>query len=104
MQSHSDCDAPFNMEGLKRKATNMVRDRMSEITVGLPGEQALNEYVAHGVTVTRRPDDEHGIHRISVGGAVVGKGQEFDYCVFRGSPEVCAALLDEAAKAIRAGQ
>lgn len=104
MQSHSDLDQlqPFDMEGLQRKAERMVRGRESEITAGVPGEPVLAEYVAHGMNVTRRPDDEHGLARISVGGGVPGKG-EFDYCVFRGSPEVCAALLDEAAKAIRAG-
>ena len=101
MESHADADAAWR-SSLERKADSMKRGGLSDITAGAPREPVLNEYTAHGVTVTRRPDDEHGIARVSIGGGVPGKG-EYDYCVFRGTPDTCVALLENAILAIRAG-
>lgn len=101
MESHSDADAQWRST-LEDKADSMRRNHLSDITAGAPGEAVLSEYTAHGVSVTRRPDDEHGIARVSIGGRVPGKS-EYDYCVFRGSPDTCVALLENAIEAIRAG-
>ncbi len=99
MQTHNDVD--FNRSRLRKRAGEMVRDGLSEITTGAPGEIALDDYDYDGMSVTRRPDDEQFIARISIGAGTVGESQKVRYCVFRGSPDVCAALLEEAAKAIR---
>lgn len=95
MQTHDD----FDYARLQERAEQMVREKASQITAGKPGEIVLRSYEAtNGVDVTQLPEDEQDIYRISVGGH---DSENIAYCVYRGDPGKCAALLDNAAKAIR---
>jgi hypothetical protein len=100
-QTHEDRDARFDWQRLEKRADDMVANRLSEITAGAPGETVLDAYKYDGIYVTRRPADEQGVARISIGAGTIGDSRKMRYCVFRGSPEVCAALLEEAVHAIR---
>lgn len=98
-QTHQDCD--FDWGRLFQRADQAVKEKASQITAGSDEEPVLDQYDYAGLSVVRRPDDEQGIVRISLGCGTIGESRGLRYCVFRGSPEVCAALADEAAKAIR---
>lgn len=97
MQSHDDREWH---DSLKRKAAAMQELGLSQITGGGSGEPVLAHWTHDGMGVQRRPDDEHGIVRISIGGGSV----ELDgsYLVFRGSPITCRALLSQAIEALDA--
>lgn len=77
MQTHSDSDAvlpnPF-MERLQERAEYMRDRKLSEITAGKHDEPVLDEWKHGAITVTKRPDDEQAILRISIGGGLEGKG------------------------------
>ncbi len=95
METHSD----FDHERLKKRAEQMKKNRASEITSGKPREKALLNYEAtNGVHVTQFKEDEQQIFRISIGGHDT---DPITYCTYRGDPGKCAALLDQAARAIR---
>ena len=97
MQSHDDREW---FDSLKRKATAMQELGLSHITAGSPGEPILAQWKHGNMDVTRRPDDEHGITRVSIG----GESPELDgnYLVFRGEPITCRALLSQALEALDA--
>lgn len=97
MQSHDDREWD---DSLKRKAAAMQELGLSQITGGSPGEPELARWKHGELTVIRRPDDEHGIARVSIGGSE--EHLDTMYCVFRGNPNACRALLYEAVKAFDA--
>ena len=97
MQTHSDFDFDFDL--LKERAKKAMEDGCGEITAGAPGERPLGQWKYGRLLVTKRPDDEQGILRISTGGGI--SGEDLDYCVFRGDRTKCAILLEMAAKALR---
>ena len=103
MQTHDDRDVldmkQFDHARLKVRADETVRNRHSQITAGAPGEKILAEWDREGVHVVKRPNDEQGILRMSVGGGAA----DFNYCVFRGKRLACAELLERSAKALREG-
>lgn len=106
MESHRDRDYPDKLTdtqwwaSLERKAEQMMSDGSSSITGGKPNEPELDEWKHGDITCIQRPNDEHGILRISVGGDhPIRKG--INYCVFRGDPTQCAYLLEKAARALR---
>lgn len=108
MQTHDDRDfrSPIpepkeHFEAkLERRANRMVRDHSSQITAGRPGERAEASWMACGIHVTKLPDDEQGILRVSVGGGVAGF--DADYCVFRGDQRRCVGLVRAALNALEA--
>lgn len=113
MQTHDDRDfrvsdfsrptRKLDPGRLKERAVQMVASGASVITAGLPGEPTLAEWqAANGMHVVRRPDDEQGICRISIGGNI--QPDDVQYLVFRGDPIQCAFLLEMAAAALRAGE
>lgn len=97
--AHSHDDREWH-DSLKRKCAAMQELGLSQITAGSPGEPILAQWKYGDMEVTRRTDDEHGITRISIGGA----SEELDenYLVFRGEPITCRALLSQAIEAIDA--
>lgn len=94
MASHQDSD--WN-DSLQRKAAAMKELGLSGITSGYPSEPVLAHWIYEAMDVTKRPDDEHGIDRVSLGG---GEGLDGAYCVFRGDILRCRALLQQAIKAL----
>ncbi len=95
MQTHED----FDYARLQERAEQMVDMKASEITAGKPGEMTLRSYEAtNGIHVKQLPEDEQEIRRISIGGH---DKVPISYCVYRGDPGKCAALLENAALAIR---
>jgi len=94
MQSHNDGEW---MDSLKRKAEKMREAGLSEITGGRPDEEELARWQYNGTHVIKRPDDEHGILRVSIGG---GEHLDGDYCVFRGDAIKCRCLLQRAIEAM----
>lgn len=101
MQTHDDRDVldvdKLDMSKLERRADNMVRQSMSEITGGIPGEPILGEWDHDGIRVVHRPGDQQGLLRISVGGGAA----DINYCAFRGNRNACADLLERAVAAMR---
>lgn len=96
MQTHSDFDVP---ETLRQKAIRMQMGKLCQITAGKPGEDLIGECNVQGVHVAHRPDDEHGISRISIGGKP--GTDDYNYCVFRGDRQECINLLNQSIKALR---
>lgn len=96
-QSHDDRD--WN-DSLHRKCAAMQELGLSQITAGSSGEPIVAHWKHGNMDVTRRPDDEHGITRVSIG----GESEELDgnYLVFRGKPITCRALLAQAIESIDA--
>lgn len=96
-QSHDDREWH---DSLKRKCAAMQELGLSQITGGSPGEPVLLHWTHGNMDAIRRPDDEHGITRVSIG----GESPELDknYLVFRGEPITCRALLQQAIDAIDA--
>ncbi len=92
MRTHHDADY---LASLEEKAKRMRKAGESEITGGKEGEPELAKWSKAGVDVTKRPDDEHGILRVSVGG-----NEDMAYCVFRGKRAECIRLLRRALKAL----
>ena len=102
MQTHDDRDF---WERLEERARKTVLEAASKITTGTPDEPVLAAWEAYGIYVERRPDDEQGILRVSVGGGVsLELKKNIDYCVFRGDPTRCAHMLEQAALALRQGE
>ena len=97
MQTHEDRD--FDMQGIQEKARGMVRSGLSQITAGKPGEGIIGQAQIEGILVTHRPDDEHGILRIGIGG--LPDTDEMNYCVFRGDRHECIRLLARCVKSLR---
>ncbi len=95
MKSHDDREW---FDSLKRKANAMQELGLSQITGGVPGEPELIRWKHENVTVIRRPDDLHGIARVSIGGE--SEKMDGNYCVFRGEPIACIALLQQALAAL----
>lgn len=85
-------------EELSEKAAKMTRERTNTITAGKAGEEPLDRWQHGDLWVTKMPDDEHNLLRISVGGP--GK---FAYCTYRGDREGCLKLLREAVEAMEQG-
>lgn len=77
----------------------MQQSGMSVVAAGSPGEPILAEWDRGRIHVVKRPDDEQGILRISVGGGI--ERVKLDYCVFRSDRTACAFLLEQAALALR---
>jgi len=100
MQTHDDRDFGRQfMEKLEGRAKKMVEQQMSTITSGFPGETAIDAWIgAGGIHVTKMPDDEQGILRISVGGGI--PTLDGDYCTFRGNRAACLDLLSRALTAL----
>lgn len=94
MQSHQDKD--WN-DSLQRTAAAIKELGLSGLTSGYPSEPVLANWVHEAVDVTKRPDDEHGIDRVSIGGS---EELGSTYCVFRGDILRCRALLQQAIKAL----
>ncbi len=105
MDTHRDDDMSLEAKKffgtLETRAESMKRDRLSEITGGKEDEPVLDEWDVGDLHVVHRPDDEQGILRVSVGGG--SQILKLDYCVFRGNRTACAYMLEQAAKALRAG-
>lgn len=99
-QSHDDRTHPTSewYKQLEEKADEMTRKRENEITAGRKGENQLAEWTHERLQVTRLPNDDLGVLRISVGGIPDGTA----YCNFRGDPESCLEVLERAAVAMRA--
>lgn len=74
---------------------------LSEITAGKEGEKELASWKAHGMNVCVRPDDPHGILRISVGGGDKTP-VPLNYCTVRGNIGDCINLLERAIRALKA--
>jgi hypothetical protein len=85
-------------DSLKRKAAAMQELGLSQITGGFPGEAELARWKHETMHVTKRPDDEHGIVRVSIGGS--DEHQDIAYCVFRGDILKCRRLLQQAIDAL----
>lgn len=108
MQTHPDYDAeritPF-LDRLKIRADDAMAKGNSQITTGEPGEKPIDEWKHGKIHVTKMPEDEQGILRMSVGGGTEGLVRKLDinYCVFRGDRTQCAYMLEQAAKALREG-
>ena len=97
MQTHED--RSVFLEKLHQRASEMTRNKESEITAGRDGEEPLAKWKHGGVSVCHMPEDEQGILRISVGGSDV---VPLNYCVIRGDLGRCIDLLEKAIKALRA--
>ena len=82
--SHSDID----YEDLRRKADALTLARLNKITAGAANEVPELEERHGFMSVTKMPDDEHGILRISIGG-----NTDSAYVVFRGDRQQCVNLL-----------
>lgn len=97
--AHSHDDREWH-DSLKRKCAAMQELGLSQITAGSSDEPVLAHWQHGNMDVKRRPDDEHGIARVSIG----GESEELDgnYFVFRGEPITCRALLSQAIEAIDA--
>jgi len=105
MQTHRDSEHNNEMTrqwwaSLEAKAAKMVAAADSTITAGVDGEPVLAEWRQNRMTCIQRPDDEHGILRISVGGDHP-LHKSLNYCVFRGDRTRCAYLLEQAVRALR---
>lgn len=87
------------MDRLTERASQMTRDKASEITVGKEGEEPLAVWNAHNVQCQHLPDDEQGILRISIGGGRMPV--PMNYCVIRGDLGQCIELLERAMVALR---
>ena len=100
MQTHEDLThRSVFLEKLHQRASEMTRNKESEITAGRDGEEPLAKWKHGGVSVCHMPEDEQGILRISVGGSDV---VPLNYCVIRGDLGRCIDLLEKAIKALRA--
>lgn len=104
MESHRDQDARQAMSDefmrrLKGRAEQISAVGASQITAGKPGEPTMAEWEHNGVHVKRLPADEQGILRISIGGGDKTP-VSLNYCVFRGEPTECRALLAKAIAAL----
>lgn len=97
--AHTHDDRDWH-DSLKRKAAAMQELGLSQITTGKPGESALATWKCRNMVAARMPDDDHGITRISIGGA--SENLDENYLVFRGEPITCRALLSQAIEAIDA--
>lgn len=96
-QSHSDADAEW-FKKLVEKSQEMQQAGTSKIAGGRLGEDSLNEWKSHGVSVRQLPNDELGVLRISIGGG--DTPIPLNYCVFRGDHSKCVDLLRSALKAM----
>ena len=102
MQTHNNLDhESLDFSSLEELSEKMYAEGESSITAGVEGEEALEEWVAHGVYVCRRPVEEIdanlGIARASVGGIYNGQPR---YLVFRGRPAEVRKLLKDAIEAL----
>ena len=114
-QTHRDDDSPpadqmrelfsdneDEMARLEKRASEMMGAHASAITAGKPDEEpgvtveVDAKSLVKGVHITKRPDDEQGILRISIGG-VIG---DFCYCTYRGDRKACRAMLKAAIRAL----
>lgn len=84
----------FDFKRLEQRATEATAQGKAQIPGGKPGEEPVGAWRGGGVNVTRMPDDEQGILRISIGGCTPHVAA--DYCVFRGDPRACADMLKRA--------
>lgn len=103
MQTHDDYSHKKSvfLRELKMRANRMLRERQSEITAGSPDEQTLAQWNAsNGMQVVHRPDDPHGVLRISIGGGP-DTPVRLDYCTIRGGVGKCIDLLEKAIAALR---
>lgn len=103
MQTHNDSDFRIReqlqsaekkkfLDELEERAAKLRSLGASQITGGTDGEPVLAEWQAqNGMYCVRRPDDEQGILRISVGGGV--QTVDVNYCVYRGDLAKCLHLL-----------
>lgn len=102
MQTHPDeshrQSASEWLKSLEEKAASARAVGKGAITGGADGEPIIAKWESHGVHVTQRPVDEHGILRISVGGG--DTPVPLNYLVFRGDHGQCVDLLRKALKAL----
>lgn len=102
MQTHEDMEHRTEwLKSVMDKAARAQQSAASVITAGAAGEHTVARWKSNGIEVCQRPDDEHGILRISVGGG--DTPVPCDYLVFRGDHSKCVDLLRKALRALEAG-
>lgn len=98
--AHTSSKKRLFLRELEERAKKMVDNRASAITGGSPGEPVVDNWTENGIMVTKRPDDEQGIMRISIGGGP-NTPVNIDYCVFRGDLGDAVDLLERALVALK---
>lgn len=100
MQTHKDGDFKKIewFEELKQAADAAKSRGDGIITAGNQGEPEIDSWEHKQMTVVQRPNDPHGILRISVGGS--DQPLPLEYLTFRGDRQKCLALLRKAVVAL----